>query len=63
MPCTTSAWPLPQRKRRTSDDRYKLIAKAHKELGFYYRNAGMWQEANSIYPVGPRCADGTHAIT
>jgi tetratricopeptide (TPR) repeat protein len=34
---------------QTSDDRYKLIAKAHKELGFYYRNAGMWQEANGTY--------------
>lgn len=33
----------------TSDDRYKWIAKAHKELGFYYRNAGMWQEANDAY--------------
>ena len=34
---------------QTSDDRYKLIAKAHKELGFYYRNAGMWQVANGTY--------------
>ncbi len=33
----------------TSDDRRKLIAKAHKELGFYYRNAGMWREADEAY--------------
>jgi tetratricopeptide (TPR) repeat protein len=33
----------------TTDDRYKLIAKAHKELGFYYRNAGMWRDANDTY--------------
>ena len=33
----------------TSDDRYKKIAKAHKELGFYYRNAGMWPEADGAY--------------
>ena len=33
----------------TSDDRRKLIAKAHKELGFFYRNAGMWREANEAY--------------
>jgi tetratricopeptide (TPR) repeat protein len=32
-----------------TDDRYNLIAKAHKELGFYYRNAGMWREANDAY--------------
>jgi tetratricopeptide (TPR) repeat protein len=29
--------------------RPKLIAKAHKELGFYYRNEGMWQEADESY--------------
>jgi len=34
---------------QTSDDRYKLIAKAHNELGFYYRNVGMWREANDSY--------------
>lgn len=33
----------------TSADRYKLIAKAHKELGFYHRNAGSWRDANDAY--------------
>jgi len=33
----------------TSDDRHKMLAKAHKELGFYYRNAGMWRQANNSY--------------
>jgi len=32
-----------------SPDRLRLIAKAHKELGFYYRNAGMWQDADEAY--------------
>lgn len=35
--------------RLQSDDRLKLIAKAHKELGFYYRNAGMWRDADESY--------------
>jgi tetratricopeptide (TPR) repeat protein len=30
-------------------DRPKLIAKAHKELGFYYRNAGQIAEADKAY--------------
>jgi hypothetical protein len=32
-----------------SADRLRLIAKAHKELGFYYRNAGKWREADYAY--------------
>jgi tetratricopeptide (TPR) repeat protein len=32
-----------------SDDRHQLIAKAYKELGFYYRNEGSWQEADNAY--------------
>jgi tetratricopeptide (TPR) repeat protein len=32
-----------------SDDRYKLIAEAHKEEGFFYRNTGQWDEANLAY--------------
>jgi tetratricopeptide (TPR) repeat protein len=32
-----------------TEDRLRLIAKAHKELGFYYRNMGMWQEADKSY--------------
>jgi tetratricopeptide (TPR) repeat protein len=32
-----------------SDNRLRLIAKAHKELGFYYRNAGKWREADESY--------------
>jgi hypothetical protein len=30
-------------------DRLRLIAKAHKELGFYFRNRGMWLEADQAY--------------
>ena len=30
-------------------DRRKLTAEAHKELGFYYRNEGMWEEADQSY--------------
>jgi len=32
-----------------SPDRHKLIAEAHKELGFYYRNEGMWGDADEAY--------------
>jgi tetratricopeptide (TPR) repeat protein len=32
-----------------SEDQLRLIAKAYKELGFYYRNAGNWQEADGAY--------------
>lgn len=30
-------------------ERAKLVAKAHKELGFYFRNEGMWREADDAY--------------
>jgi tetratricopeptide (TPR) repeat protein len=30
-------------------ERPKLVAKAYKELGFYYRNEGMWREADDAY--------------
>ena len=32
-----------------SAERFKLIAEAHKERGFYYRNIGLWQEADLSY--------------
>lgn len=32
-----------------SDERLKLVADAYKELGFYYRNRGLWQEADDYY--------------
>jgi tetratricopeptide (TPR) repeat protein len=32
---------------QTADSR--LVAKAHKELGFYYRNEGLWQQADDAY--------------
>ena len=32
-----------------SEDKPRLIAKAYKELGFYYRNAGRWREAGHAY--------------
>jgi tetratricopeptide (TPR) repeat protein len=30
-------------------DRHRRLAEAHKELGFYYRNQGLWPEADSAY--------------
>lgn len=32
-----------------SDDQIKLIAEGYKELGFYYRNIGLWRQANEAY--------------
>ena len=32
-----------------SGDRQRHLAKAHKELGFYYRNRGLWKEADGAY--------------
>ncbi|MBV9766031.1 MAG: ATP-binding protein, partial [Acidobacteriaceae bacterium] len=32
-----------------SADRHRRIAEAHKELGFYCRNVGLWQEADKAY--------------
>jgi tetratricopeptide (TPR) repeat protein len=29
--------------------RYKYVAEAHKELGYYYRNKGLWGEADEAY--------------
>lgn len=40
---------LVEAKRLRSADRLRLVAKAHKELGFYYRNTGRWQEADAAY--------------
>ena len=40
---------LVEAKALESDDRYQLVAKAYKELGFYYRNEGSWAEANEAY--------------
>ena len=33
----------------TSEDRSRLVARAHNELGFYYRNAGEWANADRSY--------------
>jgi tetratricopeptide (TPR) repeat protein len=40
---------LAEAKHLRSADRPRLIAKAHKELGFYYRNAGRWRDADLAY--------------
>jgi tetratricopeptide (TPR) repeat protein len=32
-----------------SEDRLRIIAQAHKELGFYYRNVGKWEDADASY--------------
>src|ERR1700677_5018778 len=33
----------------TSEDGPKLIAQAYKDLGFYFRNEGMWKNADEAY--------------
>jgi len=40
---------LEQAKLLTSGDRYKMIAEAQKELGFYFRSEGDWKRADSAY--------------
>jgi tetratricopeptide (TPR) repeat protein len=32
-----------------SPDRQSLVASAYNELGYYYRNAGMWRQADDVY--------------
>jgi tetratricopeptide (TPR) repeat protein len=32
-----------------SDDLYKLVGQGYKELGFYYRNIGLWEKADMAY--------------
>ena len=40
---------LDEAKSLPPDDRQNFIAEAYKELGFYYRNTGQWQEADDAY--------------
>ena len=40
---------LAQARDLPADLRQKMIAEAYKELGFYYRNAGMWWRADDAY--------------
>jgi len=40
---------LAEARELQSSDRLKLIAAAYKELGFYYRNEGLWVEADDAY--------------
>jgi tetratricopeptide (TPR) repeat protein len=40
---------LAEARQLQSPDQPKLIAAAHKELGFYYRNEGLWEEADDAY--------------
>jgi hypothetical protein len=40
---------LEEATRLTSEDRQKMIAQAQKELGFYFRNEGKWQQADDAY--------------
>jgi hypothetical protein len=35
----------------SSPDRNKLLAEAHKEHGYYYRNIGQWQDADRSYEL------------
>lgn len=43
-------------------DRHKLIAKAHKELGFYYRNLGKWDDADEAYRNARDAISGTLSV-
>ena len=38
------------------DERSLREAEAYKELGFYYRNLGLWKDADDSYQTGPRRA-------
>jgi len=40
---------LNEARQVSSPDQVKLLAAAHKELGFYYRNEGLWEEADNAY--------------
>ncbi len=40
---------LDEARQVQTPDRPKLVAAAHKELGFYYRNEGLWKEADDAY--------------
>jgi len=40
---------LREAERLGPEEQQRLTAKAHKELGFYYRNMGMWQQADDAY--------------
>jgi tetratricopeptide (TPR) repeat protein len=40
---------LDEARQLQSPDQLKLIAAAHKELGFYYRNEGLWDKADEAY--------------
>jgi tetratricopeptide (TPR) repeat protein len=40
---------LAQAEELTTPDSGKLTAEAHKELGYYYRNTGQWEEADWAY--------------
>jgi tetratricopeptide (TPR) repeat protein len=40
---------LDEARQVSSPDQVKLLAAAHKELGFYYRNEGLWEDADNAY--------------
>lgn len=40
---------LIEAKSMESPDRQSLVASAYNELGYYYRNAGMWRQADDVY--------------
>jgi tetratricopeptide (TPR) repeat protein len=40
---------LEEAQRMQPPDRLKFIAQAYNELGFYYRNEGLWEEADNSY--------------
>jgi hypothetical protein len=46
---------------KSAVDRRKLIAEAHKEMGYYYRNGGQWGGADKAYEKAHRAIVGTLA--
>src|SRR6185437_7642845 len=46
-----------------SPDRHSLIAKAYKELGYYYRNLGKWDDADEAYKSARDAISATLSAT
>jgi tetratricopeptide (TPR) repeat protein len=49
LPKFLAALRIAEEARPTEADRQRWLAQAHKELGYYYRNVGLWREADDSY--------------
>ncbi len=47
--CLERALALAEGSELPAADRHRLVAEAHKEMGFYYRNVGLWDKADQAY--------------